>query len=230
MQRLAQISPRASLPSPRYLRPPPLSVTPIAATVQSWIVLCLAASCFPASTWTIRSPPAEAESCVGLRSASSPWSFRVNCRACQTTAVALPDNLIIATQFSPAHVPATLLHYTITVRLRPLYTWWTRQFPSWSSCTFVHRPPPTPPHGSTKLLWRPSLFRPGAACAAHLPPVAAVTSTSVAQLSASLSNGLNGKIDWPRILTPPQNPLRLHRPSPWTETASASPVCRSTRP
>ncbi len=67
-----------SLPRATFSPPPKLPNRPHSCRGSTVPV-----SCLQLSTWSIRNQSAEAEGCVGRRSAAGPLSLRVNCRASQ---------------------------------------------------------------------------------------------------------------------------------------------------
>jgi hypothetical protein len=107
-------------------------------------------SCLQLSTWSIRNQSAEAEGCVGRRSAAGPLSLRVNCRASQANhrrnflaspATRIPSSPVTSSNSTP--LPLLPIFSQTHPQRAPISTH------PWSTRRRVSTGHLSPPHGST---------------------------------------------------------------------------------
>lgn len=134
-----------SLPRATFSPPPKLPNRPHSCRGSTVPV-----SCLQLSTWSIRNQSAEAEGCVGRRSAAGPLSLRVNCRASQANhrrnflaspATRIPSSPVTSSNSTP--LPLLPIFSQTHPQRAPISTH------PWSTRRRVSTGHLSPPHGST---------------------------------------------------------------------------------
>ena len=134
-----------SLPRATFSHPPKLPNRPHSCRGSTVPV-----SCLQLSTWSIRNQSAEAEGCVGRRSAAGPLSLRVNCRASQANhrrnflaspATRIPSSPVTSSNSTP--LPLLPIFSQTHPQRAPISTH------PWSTRRRVSTGHLSPPHGST---------------------------------------------------------------------------------
>lgn len=134
-----------SLPRATFSPPPKLPNSPHSCRGSTVPV-----SCLQLSTWSIRNQSAEAEGCVGRRSAAGPLSLRVNCRASQANhrrnflaspATRIPSSPVTSSNSTP--LPLLPIFSQTHPQRAPISTH------PWSTRRRVSTGHLSPPHGST---------------------------------------------------------------------------------